>query len=73
MIDLHLINEVLAGMGIGAGAVVLIAAAVIVIAARIQHRAALPSHRPLRTMGTTSRQAHLVGSVQQGRGCDNCD
>lgn len=33
MIDLHLINTALAGLGIGAAAVVLIAAAILVIAA----------------------------------------
>jgi hypothetical protein len=33
MIDLHLINTALAGLGIGAAAVVLVAAAILVIAA----------------------------------------
>ncbi len=41
MIDLHLINMTLAGLGIGAGAITLIALAVIAIAALSQHVLAL--------------------------------
>jgi len=40
MIDLHLINIVLAGLGMSAGAAVLIAVAIIAIAALGQHRPA---------------------------------
>ena len=48
MIDLHLINVALAGLGIGAAAVVLIAAAIGVIGAFAQrgHAAHQPQVRP---------------------------
>ena len=57
MIDLHLINMALAGLGIGAGAVVLIAAAIIVSrrSARTGRRCAGRSRRPVRR--TSGRQA----------------
>ena len=65
MIDIHLINVVLAGIGIGAGAVVLIAAAVIATATGVQRRAAMRSHRTIKPASATPRQASLVSPVQR--------
>jgi hypothetical protein len=44
MVDIHLINMTLVALGIGAGAVVLIAALIVVLAAVSQHRTALRRH-----------------------------
>ncbi len=52
MIDLHLINTALAALGIGAGAVLLLAAALIAVAAIGQHRSALRRSHLAVTAGT---------------------
>jgi hypothetical protein len=67
MIDLHLINVALAGLGIGTGAILLIAAAIITIAAIGQHRTAAQTHRArIGTMpGQAASQAGRVPEVPE--------
>lgn len=65
MIDLHLINVALASLGIGAGAVMMIAATVIAIAAIVQHRAATRSQQAHAQVTAKPRQASPVSPVQR--------
>jgi hypothetical protein len=57
MIDIHLINVALAGLGIGTGAVVLLAAAVIAIAAILQHGTRVRSRKAPTSAVTAPRLA----------------